>query len=557
MRKFEENFLQFRQKGFIWWVQPNDAARLKKDIIPSLFQPGNYPDLYLLKKTDTRLIVRGHFNDPKEPLIIKVFKRPRIKDKLKSIFQAPRSNKEWKVGLELSNRNIPAPSLMASGFSRRFGFLKKDYLILREIGGAKPLNIWIQENILQESISWSEKKRIIENFAQFVRRVHDEGIYPKDFHSGNVLIKTEKDKPPVFYLIDLHSIRIKKKVSFRERKKNLTQLNDFRISLTDRIRFLKAYFQVKRLNGLPIKNIVKEIGLASMKHWKYLWKKRKRKCLRERKENEWWKIGSWKGMVRSDYVSDFSQILKKIESNYAGTEVKNIKKSFRTSVKEVYIPQQGKNCSFIIKEFKTAGFMPNVKALFRNSRPKRAWINAHNLIMRGIPTSAPIAFGEKRRFGIIQEGFFMTKKIPEAKTSDVFLKKITKDLNDSEKASIIKDFLIRLARLIRWMHQTGICHGDLKASNILINTFKKRPTIYLVDMDGVKIRNRVGVKEVARDLSRIIAAFSEILSPSEEAYFLKIYQRGNKFFQKHEKRIMGRVHKLVAKKIQQKQKILR
>jgi len=78
-----------------------------------------------------------------------------------------------------------------------------------------------------------------------------------------------------------------------------------------------------------------------------------------------------------------------------------------------------------------------------------------------------------------------------------------------------------------------------------------------VDMDGVKIRNRVGVKEVARDLSRIIAAFSEILSPSEEAYFLKIYQRGNKFFQKHEKRIMGRVHKLVAKKIQQKQKILR
>jgi tRNA A-37 threonylcarbamoyl transferase component Bud32 len=447
--------------------------------------------------------------------------------------------------------------LIASGFSRRFGFLRKDYLILQEIGGAKPLNIWIEENILQRSISWSEKKRIIENFAHFVRTVHDEGIYPKDFHPGNILIKTEKDKPPVFYLIDLHSIRIKKKVSFREREKNLTQLNDFRMSLTDRMRFLKSYFQVEWLNGLPIKDIAKEIGLASMKHWKHLWKKRKRKCLRERKEYEWWEIGSWKGMVRSDCVSDFSQILKKFESNFTGAEIKNIKKSFRTSVKEMYIPQQSKDYSFIIKEFKTAGFMSKVKALFRNSRLRRAWINAHNLIMRGILTPVPVAFGEKKRFRIIQEGFFMTKKIPEAQASDVFLKEITKDLNDSEKASIIKDFLIRLARLIRWMHQTGICHGDLKASNILINTPKKRPAIYLVDMDGVKIRDRVGVKEVARDLSRIIAAFSGILSTSEETYFLRIYQRGNRFFQKHEKRIMGRVRKLAAKKIQQKQKIVR
>jgi len=431
--------------------------------------------------------------------------------------------------------------------------LRKDYIISREIAEAKPLSNWVERKLIQESIPLSERKIIIKALALFVRKIHDRGVYSTDFHQGNILIQGGKRTPPLFHLIDLHSLRIKKKVTSQERIKNLAQLNNFRISVADRLRFLNAYLEGGLLRGMTYEELVKEIASASYAQWRHLWKKRKRKCLQSVKEVEIWKMGSWSGAVRKKYSSCTPQILGKMNSNIREPEDEIIKEAPRILVKAI-VPDQGENSQQLIaKKYRNApGFLQRLRALFRSSRAKRGWINAHNLIMRGIPTPEPVAFGEKRHWGIIQESFFLTEKKPGAQGSDVFLKELSQHPTDLEKKALTKDFLVRLARIVRWMHITGISHGDLKASNILVTIRKKRPFIFLIDLDGAKIRSKVGTKGIAKDLSRLRAAFSGILAQAEQDYFIQAYRKDNSFFQGHEKRIMDKVLKLTERKIKQK-----
>ena len=544
MRINNKKILTIKLKGLTWQVLPENVDRLKKEIIPAVFETGELFDLSPIKKTDTRLVTRCHPQNSEHPLIVKVFKRSDIGSKIKSFFRPSRSGKEWKIGHKLSKRSLSTPPLVASGTSRKFGLLQKDYIISREIIGAKPLNVWIEENIHRKSISYLEKKEIIHAFALFVRLVHDKGIYPSDFHQGNVLIKIEKDRPPEFYLIDLHSIRIKRKLRLNHRIKNLVQLNDFQISTTDRLRFLKSYLSGKGIKGIPVKTFAKRIGKKSLKDWNRLWAKRKRKNLKPNKFAKIFEINSWVGMIQND--TDFFQTFQKINFSAQESGVKNIKNTPSVAVKELALTQSNESRCFIIKKYLQIGWVDKIKAVVRTSRAKRCWINAHNLLMRGISTPRPIAFAEKKRLGRVRESFFMSEKLPGAQASDLFLA-------DPSKRSFLKqEFLFNLARQVRWMHQTNICHGDLKASNILVVLHEQRPGIFFVDLDGVKVCNSIRIKDIAKDLSRMKAAFSDILAQSQMEYFFRVYGRDNTFFQSHKKKIMEKVDNLTMKKIEQK-----
>ena len=259
-------------------------------------------------------------------------------------------------------------------------------------------------------------------------------------------------------------------------------------------------------------------------------------------------------MVRRDRVSEeLRRLVENATSNLSGFRSRNIKEGSRTVIKEVALAKGKESEYLLVKFYNTISILSKLNALFRMSRAKRAWIHSHQLVMRGISTPAPVAFGETMLRGIRQESFFLTEKIPAAKGSDVFLKELPQQFTDGEQRVLRNDFLVRLARMIRWMHITGLCHGDLKASNILVTIPEKELSVFLVDMDGVKMRNKMRAKDVARDLSRLKAAFTEVLSQSEYDYFLTIYRKGNRFFQTHHKKILEMVHTLTAKKIRQKQ----
>jgi len=538
MKKSEENFLKIKRAGISWKINPQGLPGFKIEDALSYLGNDNLSEDLLLKKTNTRLIVKSKLGDTGYPLIIKVFKRPHLTDQLKYLFRSSRSHKEWKMGRVLSQRNISTPTLVACGVSRRFGLLKKDVVITREVTATEPLIEWVEKNIIQKPLVLRERNEVISALGRFVRRIHDQGIFSKDFHQGNILIKTEPGTPPLFYLIDLHAIRIKKEITRKERIKMLSQFNNFQISVADRMRFLRAYFQGEGLQGGSKKTLAQEIASASFTHWKRLWKKRRERCLRPGKGLERFKTDSWKGMIRKGYfLKNLFPRLDNLGANMKGTGI---------LVTEVFFQEKAKD--LVIRYYNQTGFFSTLRALFQISPAKRAWVTMHNLIMRGIPTLVPVAFGERKRWGILRDCFLAFEKIPEATSGAIFLKELSETPLIVQNTSFKKGFIFHLAQLIRWMHQTEICHRTLKSSDIGVTFDHKKVLLHVVDVDGMMIKKNAGINEVAKDLRNISLSFLHVLEQKDQNFFFKIYAWGNTFFKDNEKKIRDKMQKLSAKR---------
>jgi len=407
----------------------------------------------------------------------------------------------------------------------------------KEIIGAVPLINWVDINIIQRALPFSERQEVIRALGYFVRRIHDQGIFSKDFHQGNILIKTEPGTTPLFYLIDLHAIRIKKEITRRERIKMLAQFNNFKISVADRMRFLHAYLQGEGLQGDSKKKLTQEIVSASFTHWKRLWKKRKGRCLRPGKGLETFKTGSWEGMIRKEYsLKNFFPLLDKMSANMTGAD---------SMVKDVFSQEKTKDLG--IRYYKRNSFFPALRSLFQISPAKKTWVTINNLIMRGIPTMVPVAFGERKQWGILRDCFFAFEKIPKATSGDIFLKELSETSLRVNNSSLKKIFILHLARLIRRMHQTGVCHKTLKPSDIGVTFDHKDVLLHVADVDGMIITKSAGIHDVAKDLSNLHLSFLLVLEEKDQKFFFKIYGWGNTFFKDNEKKIRNETQKLSAK----------
>ena len=507
-------------------LKKEDLSRLSHPEILAGFKP-------LKEETNTRLILKGRLGNSKETLVIKIFKRPNFFDQVKYLFWPPRSRKEWQIGKKLSLLDISSPSLIAYIALRRWCFLTKDIIIFQEISDAEPLINWVESNIIQKPFPFLERQEVIRTLGRFVRRIHDQGIFSKDFHQGNILITTEPMTPPLFYLIDLHAIRIKKEITRRDRIKMLAQFNNFRIPIADRLRFLNAYLKGEEQEEILKKSLAQEISLASFTHWQQLWQKRKERSLCPGKGFERFAMGAWKGMIRKEYyLKNFFSLLDKRGANMRGAD---------SLVKEVFFQDKAKD--LIIRYYKQNSFFSPLRSLFQISPAKRTWVTIHNLIMRGIPTLVPVAFGEKKRWGILRDCFVAFEKIPEVTSGAIFLKELSETPLIVQNTSLKKGFIFHLAQLIRWMHQTGICHRTLKLSDFGVKFNHKKVLLHVVDVDGMMIKKNVGINEVVKDLRNISLSFLHILEQKDQNFFFKIYAWGNKFFKDNEEKIRDKMQK--------------
>ena len=505
---------------------------LKKEDLFCFLNPANLSGFKPLKETNTRLILKGRLDTSKEPLVIKIFKRPHFFDQVKYLFRPPRSRKEWQVGQKLFDLGIPSPSPVAYVALRKWRFLTKDLVVFREIRGVEPLINWAESNIIRKAIPFSERKEAIRTLGHFVRRIHDQGIFSKDFHQGNILIKTEPGTSPLFYLIDLHSIRIKKEITRRERIKMLAQFNNFRIPIADRLRFLNAYLRGEEQEEISKKALVKEIGLASFKHWQRLWQKRKKRSLRTGKGLETFAVDVWKGMIRKEYLKNIFSLLDKLGANMKGTD--NV-------VEEVSLQEKAKN--LVIRYYSRNSLLSPLRSFFQISPAKKTWVTMHNLIMRGIPALVPVAFGERKRWGILRDCFFAFENIPEAISGAIFLKKLSETPLSTQNTSLKERFIFHFAQLIQWMHQTGVCHRTLKPSDVSITFDYKKVLVQVVNVDGITIKKNVGINDVANDLRNISLSFLNVLEQKDQSFFFKIYAWGNTFF-KDTEQIRKKIPKL-------------
>ena len=236
-------------------------------------------------------------------------------------------------------------------------------------------------------------------------------------------------------------------------------------------------------------------------------------------------LGPLKGLIRLDArIPEMLEALSDPDSLLNASDLL-FKNSARTKAGRVMIGER----LFFLKCYNKRGMIHTAKTVFRPSRPWRVRQLAVYLIQNGVDTPAPVAILEERRLGALRRSYLVTEYVPG--------KRIRASMSRSVKGTGWRAGTVaRVASLVAGLHASKVCHGDLKANNILLENDEGKERLWLVDLDGAKLRSDISDKDRIADLGRLLASFSDILTPSELYRFLINYSIESGVWQDTEKR---------------------
>lgn len=316
----------------------------------------------------------------------------------------------------------------------------------------------------------SEKHKILDLLMQVCRELakqHRKGVIQKDLHLENFLQAEDQ-----IYTLDPGQMRfLSHEVS---RKKSLSQLalltcyvpaGDTRSSEA----LCKEYFKTRGWDFEPSDRrlIEKQSTLELTKVIRHSLKK----CLRTSKQFRRIQTGGFLAVFDRSFCPETEPIdfIRQIDALMdAGQILKNGNTCYVSRL-------TWDGTDVVVKRYNHKGFIHSLRHTIKRSRARWGWLNAHQLVMRGIPTPKPLAYIEQRKGLLIWTSYLVTQ-YTEGPSLYQFLR--DESIPPEQRAATrqqVKDLLDQMA-------QHYITHGDLKHSNILMT--ENGPT--LTDLDSVQ-----------------------------------------------------------------------
>lgn len=128
---------------------------------------------------------------------------------------------------------------------------------------------------------------------------------------------------------------------------------------------------------------------------------------------------------------------------------------------------------WVVKRYNTKNRWHAVRRLLRSSRAVNCWNAAAGLRAAAIDTPRPVAVMEERRLGFLRgRSYFIHEFIDGHTLADLLLRA------DEDRSRLME----QAAGIVRRLRESGIVHGDLKATNFL----SSQGRMYLVDLDATR-----------------------------------------------------------------------
>ena len=415
------------------------------------------------------------------------------KDFLKRLFRPSPANRSFRASIMLQNNGLDAPVIVGLLERRSGPFLTDNVLLTREVENAKSIVqclAGMSQTLYKNTLL--RKRKLIECFGETVGQMHAKGIFHGDLRLGNVLVQQKEDAWR-FFLLDNERTKKFQRLPARLRLKNLVQINMFQenITDTDRMRFFRKYCalntQTKKAEKALAKHVLKKTEqrlknkkkpTKSMKKYlrtneKYLRIKADR-CLAVFDRSFCQEPDALSFVENIDTLMEQGDYLKKGDTSSVSHSVWN-------------------NKNIATKQYIHRGFFHSLRHTIKRSRALWGWINGHRLLNIGIPTPKPLAYLERRKWGLVWTSYLVTEYVDGQKLSD-----LERDTNVSQQqlSRIIRQVEVLLERLAKYR----ISHGDLKHTNILIT--QKGPI--LTDLDAMRVHGLKGIYKLkrAKDMAR-------------------------------------------------------
>lgn len=419
-------------------------------------------------------------------LIVKRFCAGGPIDWLKWMVRGDPAFREWNALRLAADLRLAVPKPLAVGRQRKFVLPRESFLVTEELAGAVTLADCLYG---AQRASGTLRRQVVVAAGRLLRRAHDAGMFHKDLHLGNLMIRLGESTPEIFF-IDLQRTSFRPRLDLKARLMNLAQLHggSAEASRAERLRFLRAYFE----EGPPLvedrRAFLSRLEARALKHRHRLWRSRQKRCVADNREFAAVGSGGFTGFARREWSRHLSDLSRPAELLASSTLVKD---SRTTTVGAVRFWDR----KFHVKRYNYQSLAYALKNLLRPSRARRAWVAANACAMRGISAAAPVVFLERRRRGLLQESYLVCETVDGKMLSEILEQRA---LGTGDRRALIR----ALARYLARMHDRRIANRDLKSENLLVTRPQAgRYEFFVVDFDGVRlgpVSRRRRIKNLAR-----------------------------------------------------------
>lgn len=508
-----------RAAGRVWYLTPAGAE---------LFGPnGPRIDRWLadgsavqVKANATRTLYRVEL--PTATVYVKHCRVTSAEGWVREVLRPPKARLEFENALALRARGIPAVEPLAWGGPDSH-WPGENFLITRAAPGV-PFTDYLERQLpaLPPHERPASRRQAAHALARLFALLHDAGVNHPDPHPGNLLVELPACGVPHFTLLDLHDVRTGPPLGWAESRGNLVLLNryfELRVSRSDRARFWHTYLGSRATLSIAppaeVRDRANELERATRASNIRFWAGREQRWLGSNRTIRRVRHGTLSGLAVRDLPDEFLRgLLADPDAAFApdasGRPPRILKDCPTSTVAVIPMPTPAGTVPVVFKRVNVRSWVTPVRNLVHRSAVLRSWSAGHSLRDRHIPTPRPLAVFHRHRCGCPTEGYLLTELVPGAV-----------QLDDAVAAGA-RPALLKLARVLRMMHDRGVSHRDLKAANILL---ANGADPVLIDLVGVRTGVRLDVARRAKELARLNVSFltSPDVTWSDRLRFLRAY----------------------------------
>jgi len=434
---------------------------------------------------------------------------------------------EWQALCALEARGLPGPRPLAFSEKRRLLILRDSCLVMEALPDTRPLHEFIE----QARPGFSRRTMLAVELGGLVRRLHRHGVYYRDLHAGNILIRP-RDGGHDLWCIDLHRAVFTPRMLTWMRVNDLARLcNSLPATVTDGLRFLKEYCRGSDENEKTFGHLRRTILSRQRRLRSRRILSRSKRCIKN--STAFAKQSTWAEtcFVRRDFGREMTERAIALHRDAVGREHPAPDPSSK-SLLTVHRPDDGMPYALCVKRYRYMGPVYALKNLFRKSRAHKSWLAANGLIVRSIQTPEPLAMLERTCGPLTVESIIITRWLEHARELHAYVDRQVAGMPEDARAGFIKG----LARALRQLHDSGVYHADLKANNILVQEQAGGgQCFYFIDLDRVLFRAGLSFKQRANNLAQINASVSRLMGVKDRLKFFRFYAKGTAVYRERKR----------------------
>ena len=493
------------QGGSPWrWRVVNGSSLEPEVLLRAVLLGGLESGVQLIRENMVRRILRVQI-PPNPPLVIKHYLPRGIGRRFLDSVRSPQWERECRTALKLLEMEVPAPRPLFVAERKKFFLPAEGILATAEIVGGSTLKEFLEKGgSISEGLLW--------RLAGFLADLHGKRIHHMDLHWDNVMVGEYDQK---LWLLDLHRVKVGFNFDKKRRIWNLAQLLSSMGTYLDpplRREFLREYLDLASIPD-PVDQWEREITRIHQEMCRTHEISRTKRCLHESSSFDKYNWGGFR-IIRTREVP--REVLAKVlrSAKEDGSQCIKIDTKVRVRVEIVQMPEGP--LPLCVKEFMPRMTWKTIPLFRSKRRAERFWLGAWGLRARGLP--APACYGMWR-----------PNLLSRAATSGVIMEMVPGEslrdllLTMGDKRDALRPVSLKLAQLLAKMHDKGVFHRDLKASNLLVGQVQGREEIFLMDLEDVRFEKRVSVKEVIRNLTQLDQSSPRWVSRFTKLRFLATY----------------------------------